>query len=214
MSDLATLLPPNATPVELAIEQAAAQRLAAIDVSAVGELQNPDTCPVALLPWLAWSYGVDPWRSDWPEATKRAAIKAAPGVKRRAGTVGSLKAAVRAVGPTIGVVEWFQPGGSGRPFTADVIAPIDDPASTDGAQLVDDVLAAVASAKRASIHVTVRLAAELRQALSQALLIRTPVTRASASAQIAWAPTLSAGFTSALLVRRPINSGRLFGSAS
>ena len=53
MSDL---LPPNRTKLEQALERATA-RLGAVPVP-IKDLWNPWRCPVALLPWLAWSLSV------------------------------------------------------------------------------------------------------------------------------------------------------------
>ena len=53
------LLPPNAS----ALERAIAATGAGIDTLpvAVRDVWNPATCPVALLPWLAWALAVDEW---------------------------------------------------------------------------------------------------------------------------------------------------------
>ncbi len=32
----------------------------------VGKQWHPQTCPEALLPWLAWSLSVDEWDESWP----------------------------------------------------------------------------------------------------------------------------------------------------
>jgi phage tail P2-like protein len=57
----------------------------------VRESWNPDTCPAALLPWLAWAYSVDEWDPAWTEANKRQAIKDAYNLNRRKGTVWAIK---------------------------------------------------------------------------------------------------------------------------
>ena len=49
-----SLLPRNATGAERAIEGATA-RVGAVPTP-FRDLWNPDTCPAALLPWLAWAY--------------------------------------------------------------------------------------------------------------------------------------------------------------
>ena len=66
-----SLLPQNATDPERAIEDA---MRAGIDVSAIGSLWNPATCPLALLPWLAWAWSVDEWDLAWSEAQQRAMV--------------------------------------------------------------------------------------------------------------------------------------------
>ena len=72
-------------------------RLASIPVP-VGDLWNPYTCPVGILPWLAWSLAVSPWDSSWTEGQKRQAIAESVAVHRVKGTIGALKRALEAIG--------------------------------------------------------------------------------------------------------------------
>ena len=60
----ARLLPGNASE----LERLAAEALAQIERVPVPirDLWNPDTCPVALLPYLAWAFSVDRWSQAWP----------------------------------------------------------------------------------------------------------------------------------------------------
>jgi len=90
----ASVLPPNATAVELAIERASAQVLARLPVNLILWVKNPDLCPVALLPWLAWEYQVDTWNSDWSEQQRRDAIKRAVYVHRHRGTIAAVRRAL------------------------------------------------------------------------------------------------------------------------
>lgn len=93
MSDL---LPINATKQERALSLTTA-RAGSIPVP-VGELWDPYTCPLAVLPWLAWSLAVDPWDSSWTEGQKRQAIAESIAVHRVKGTIGALKRALQAIG--------------------------------------------------------------------------------------------------------------------
>ncbi|TKA96910.1 phage tail protein I, partial [Cereibacter changlensis] len=56
---MTSILPPNATKAERAFEAALAA-LCDLPVP-VGQLWSPETCPAALLPWLAWALSVDDW---------------------------------------------------------------------------------------------------------------------------------------------------------
>lgn len=96
MSDLETLLPHNATDLELGLEQASA----GIDKMhvLVSLLWDPDVCPVDLLPWLAWAFSVDDWQAAWGEDVKRDVVRASVDVHRHKGSVGSVKAALKAAG--------------------------------------------------------------------------------------------------------------------
>jgi len=112
MSDL---LPPNATDQERALSNATA-RMGDIDVP-IDTLWDPESCPVSTLPWLAWALSVDVWDTTWSEAQKRATIAAAVQVHRIKGTRGAVVKAIDALGYDVAVVEWFEEGEDGDPFT-------------------------------------------------------------------------------------------------
>ncbi len=84
-----TLLPPNATDLERALEQVTA-RVGATPVP-ISALWDADECPAHLLPWLAWAFSVDEWDPGWSEATKRASIRDAAKIQRHKGTVWAIK---------------------------------------------------------------------------------------------------------------------------
>lgn len=93
---MTSLLPPNSTPQERAIEAATA-RVGDVPVP-VDTLWSPERCPAALLPWLAWSLSVDTWEATWPETVKRQVIAASFAVHQRKGTVWSVREALAAAG--------------------------------------------------------------------------------------------------------------------
>lgn len=109
------LLPANAS----ALERQAAEALAQIQRVPVPirELHNPDLCPVALLPYLAWAYSVDRWEDSWSAATKRSVIKSAYFVHAHKGTIGALRRVVEPLGYLIRVIEWWQTAPEGVPGT-------------------------------------------------------------------------------------------------
>lgn len=72
------------------------------------ELWHPDSCPLPLLPYLAWSLSVDSWDQTWPEVTKRQAIKDAWYVHRHKGTIGAIERVVSQLGYVANVLEWWQ----------------------------------------------------------------------------------------------------------
>ena len=112
---VARLLPSNATE----LERLGAEALAQIERVPVPlrDLWNPDTCPVALLPYLAWAFSVDRWSQAWPESAKRNAIKAAYFIHSRKGTIGALRRVVEPLGYLIEVVEWWETVPEGVPAT-------------------------------------------------------------------------------------------------
>ena len=99
------LLPPNATSQERNIVLSQA-RLANLPV-AIDTLWDPDTCPEALLPWLAWSLSVDTWDTTWPVQRKRDVIKQSVFVHLKKGTVAAVKAALSLLSQHIRLTEWF-----------------------------------------------------------------------------------------------------------
>ena len=64
----------------------------------IAHLWNPDKCPLAFLPWLAWALSVDTWDAAWPEAEKRAVIKASANNHRKKGTPWAIRTALEAAG--------------------------------------------------------------------------------------------------------------------
>ena len=91
-----TLLPPNATAQEIALDLATS-RVGDVPIP-IRDLWNAETCPNSLLSWLAWAFGVDVWDNKWSDDTKRQTIRSAVEVQRRKGSVWSIKEVIRAAG--------------------------------------------------------------------------------------------------------------------
>lgn len=114
-----SLLPPNATTLETAMEGSVAR---ITDVpTPCRDVWNADNCPSDLLPWLAWAFSVDFWDSTWTDDQKRASIKAAVAVQRIKGTIGSVTQALGALGYGVTIQEWFRMLPAGAPYTFDVL---------------------------------------------------------------------------------------------
>jgi len=109
------LLPHNATPQERALEGSCA-RVGDVPVT-VREMWNPDSCPVSLLPWLAWALSVDLWDPAWTEGQKRAAIRRAISVQQRKGTIGAVREALGGADLAVRVLEWHRQQTPGDPYT-------------------------------------------------------------------------------------------------
>ncbi|MGQ8702272.1 phage tail protein I [Serratia marcescens] len=112
------ILPVSATPLELHAEQASAEVSAA--PVPLRQLWGPDTCPLDLLPYLAWAFSVDRWDEAWDEATKRDVIRQSYFVHRHKGTIGALRRAVEPMGYLISVTEWWQNGKAPGTFEMEV----------------------------------------------------------------------------------------------
>jgi phage tail P2-like protein len=142
----ASLLPPNSTPLELAIEQAGATRIDGVDSQTVGTLWNAETCPEAFLPYLAWAWSA--------VSVKRAVIAAAPQVKRLKGTVAAVRQALAAIGARVVISEWWQTGGAPYTATVQIYAQAANGQPQLSQQLVQDLQSALAASAPARAHIT------------------------------------------------------------
>lgn len=116
------LLPPSATKQERALALSTA-RISDVPTP-LRPLWNPDTCPVDLLPWLAWSLSVDTWSPTWSESTKRAVVRAAIATAKAKGTKKAVTDALSAIGAAVVMTEWFEKSPEGDPhtFTISIVA--------------------------------------------------------------------------------------------
>jgi phage tail P2-like protein len=99
-----SLLPPNATKLELALEGAAADRIEAIPVP-IPTVNDAAQCPASVLPFLAWARSVDVYDASWSVATKRDVVGTALAIHRTKGTPDSVKRAIAAWGIEATVME-------------------------------------------------------------------------------------------------------------
>lgn len=113
-----SLLPPNATPLERAMESILNERIGAVPVP-LRDLWNSESCPSALLPYLAWACSVDVWDNDWEDATKRRVIASSFIVHRQKGTVGAVKTALDALGFEATITEWWEEAAQPHTFRID-----------------------------------------------------------------------------------------------
>lgn len=159
----ADLLPPNATASERALSNSIA-RIGEIAVP-INSLWNPYTCPVRLLPWLAWALSVDVWDTSWSELQKRVTIATAVQVHRIKGTRGAVNRALAALGYEVSLVEWFEDTPKGAPYTFRLEVEVDDRGIDDclyrtitqvacGAKNTRSHLSAISVAARVSGSVT------------------------------------------------------------
>ncbi|MDD0985333.1 phage tail protein I [Pseudomonas shahriarae] len=146
----ARLLPGNATE----LERLAAQALAQIERVPVPlrDLWNPDVCPVALLPYLAWAFSVDRWSQSWPESAKRNSIKAAYFIHSRKGTIGALRRVVEPLGYLIEVREWWEELPLGVPGTFRLLIGVLDTGITE--TMYQELTWLIDDAKPLSRHLT------------------------------------------------------------
>lgn len=121
-TDRPSLLPPGSSDLERDIDRASAR---VGDVAAdLGALWNPATCPIELLPWLAWALSTDIWDPDWSEARKRQEVAVAIAVQRRKGTRGTVADLLARFDELLELTEWWETVPPGPAHTFSVILPI------------------------------------------------------------------------------------------
>lgn len=145
------LLPPNATPADLALEQSTA-RLADLPANLVRWMQSPQLIPVDALPWLAWAFSVDTWDENWSDDQKRATIAASYMIHRHKGTIGAVKASLAALGFQSTIIEWFQESPPGDPYTFRIKIDADQVGAEQGA--LARIAAVLEASKNLRSHLT------------------------------------------------------------
>lgn len=141
-AERASLLPPNASLRQQAL--AAAFALISEIPTPIADVWNPSTCPVGLLPYLAWGLSIDVWSPDWPESIKRARIRNAIAIQRIKGTAQSVADVVASFGGAITIREWWQQTPPASPHTFSAVLSLTDlsggaPSQSLVSQVVDDI---------------------------------------------------------------------------
>lgn len=167
-----SLLPPNASEFERAIEASTA-RLSDVPVP-LRHLWNPATCPATLLPWLGWGVSIDFWDPAWTVQEKRAAIAGAIEQQRRKGTRASLRDVLDRFDPLIGIVEWFEDRQNLDPHTFRLELPLAGESAVEYDQaLIEALLRDIAAVKplRAHMFAVHRLFAQAQAGLLSAAMV-------------------------------------------
>ncbi len=153
-----TLLPPNATPLERALE-AATGRIS--DVSApIDTLVDPQRIALAALPWLAWGLSVDSWEPAWSEVMKRQAVAESIALHRIKGTRQSVEQVLARIDRLATVLEWHQDRGRLLPHTFEIHIPlVVTPGAAGGTRagtaIVAEIIADIGAVKPLREHLTV-----------------------------------------------------------
>lgn len=154
MSNVRSLLPPNATLLERVLEQVQAR--ASLQAVPLRELWNPSTCPAHLLPWLAWTLSLDSWQPYWPESVKRERIRMAVEIQRRKGTAKSVRDVVRSFGSSLAIREWWQLEPKGTPHTFELVLTL-GAGVPNTVEYQQDVIAEVERTKPVRSHFTLTI---------------------------------------------------------
>ena len=86
----------------------------------IADSLDPDRCRADLLPWLAYSRGVDVWSPEWSEAEKRAYVRDFLKNARKRGTPNGLKDELGILVNEVAITEWFDVAGAPGTATVDV----------------------------------------------------------------------------------------------
>ena len=140
--DFKSVLPPHSTYLERALEIAS---FWVVCNSEIIDIWSPTSAPEQFLPWLAWSVSVDEWDENWPVEIKRDVILASHKIHRIKGTRGAVQKALDAMGFEAEITEWWEPGGSGVPYTFEITAYARDVLGA-GTQMTPELLARVTRA--------------------------------------------------------------------
>ena len=113
-----SLMPPNASGLDLAIETVA---LSAMDLEVpLADLWSTSQCPATVLPYLAWALSVDEWRSDWSVERQREVVAVAIELQRRKGTPWAIRRTLDVLGyGTATLIERFGANLHGGEVTRD-----------------------------------------------------------------------------------------------
>ncbi len=96
-----SLLPPNTSPGERAVDQAVGARLDTLSADILSTLWNADACPEELLPALAWSLHVtdaEGWALIGSADARRQALRGSVALHSKKGTPGAIRRALHAAG--------------------------------------------------------------------------------------------------------------------
>lgn len=145
-----SLLPPNATPAERALEDAMLSR---IDLAAVGTQWNPATCAPEVLPFLGWGLAISHWDSAWTVEQKRVAVASAIPFHKIKGTRAAVEQVLARFHPLLTVTEARQANPPRAPHTFEVRAPaLEIGADFLTAETAEAIIRDVAAAKPLRSH--------------------------------------------------------------
>ena len=189
MSDIKQLLPPSASATEIAIETVIAERTQGIEAP-ISQLWDVDTCPLDLLPFMAWAFSVEVWDHAWAEPVKRDVIRSSVAVHRAKGTRQSVELALGALGFRIDIIEGWEDGGAPHTFRLEAYGDdVFDAGFQVNAKLLDTVTRLIENVKPVRSHFTLRIGenfegqAYLRQASSASYVHRLDLEPATRTAE-------------------------------
>jgi phage tail P2-like protein len=116
-----SLLPPNATALERALE--AGVRAGNI-TTPVDVIDDPVNCPDDILFWLAWGLSVDSWDANWSDADKRETVVTSYAFHRIKGTRLAVDTVLKRFDKLAELIEWHQAQPRRAPNTFEIVVPL------------------------------------------------------------------------------------------
>jgi phage tail P2-like protein len=114
-----SLLTPAENAAERALEEA---MLSGIDISALGDIKDPRTCPPEALPFLAAELAISHWDTNWTTGQKREAVMGAIPFHKIKGTRAAVEQVLERFHPLLTVTEWWEANPPRAPHTFEVRA--------------------------------------------------------------------------------------------
>jgi phage tail P2-like protein len=167
-----SLLPGNLSDLERGLDLAIA-RMHEIDIP-LNKLWDPLTCPVDVLPFLAWALSVDDWVSEWPENIKRQVVANSLDLHKIKGTRPAIEHGLNSLSLDTEITEWFETEPNGVPGTFNVDILVNDQGITE--KLSGSIHTAIKNNKRATAHYLLRLILERQSKMFSASFMQNAIT--------------------------------------
>lgn len=116
----------------------------------IADLINPERCPEAFLPYLAWSLSVDKWDENWSAEVKRIAIKQSYFIHQHKGTIAAVKRVIEPIGYLIELKEWFNTKPQGKPGSFSLTVEVPESGLTE--QTYNELVRLINDVKPVSRH--------------------------------------------------------------
>ncbi|OHU87818.1 MULTISPECIES: phage tail protein I [Pseudoalteromonas] len=116
----------------------------------VATLWSPETCPEPLLPWLAWSQGVEQWDEQWSDNTKRQVISQSYEQHKYLGTRFAITKGLQPFGFQTKIYEWFEKQPQAEPGTFSIDVSVTDKGIDN--KVIEQIYTTIVQTKRKSVQ--------------------------------------------------------------
>ncbi len=170
---MTSLLPPNASPLQRALEEGATAKALPVPIAVLTE---PARMPAAFLPFIGWGLSVDDWDASWPLAVRRQIVARAIPIHRRKGTVAAVREAVASFGGSISIREWWEMDPPGEPGSFELMLAMGTvQGSAAGADYIDAAIRQVQRVKPLSRPFSFNLSASFAAGIGTIAVVRPAV---------------------------------------